>query len=478
MARLAATGTGDGTRLADGHLRGITLYELLAGLVLSLTAAVVGVWGATRRDRPLHGPLDDGTLGLPRLQRWDASYRPPRMQRLRSRFPRIEISRFVIAFCVVVLVAASVALVYSRSAEQSVIAEQTFESSLAQVGQQRQDALAADDLEAAWAMLVDARADLDEVATLSPDGTDDARIVAERAAIDGQLAELSGMQQVANVQTVGAAPTAADGATARLVSGDGRVYLLSNAIYQVDVASASLVLLLEPGDMVESVPVQTLQAAAWRENRLMVLDARRAYIFDPTSGGWTVEPLGTFDSEGFTDVAAGDTFDFNLYLLARGSGQILKFQAGLYANKPEDWTGGVAREELTTAADMAVDGDVWVLLPDGRILNFFRSRLEATIVPRVVPQLERASAIFTTAESDFLYVLSATDGRILRLTREGALVQQLTTGAEDSPIAGADDLVIDEESGIAYVLANDTVYTLRLPAAPAVVDEVATPEPE
>ncbi|MDQ3547678.1 MAG: hypothetical protein M3439_02565 [Chloroflexota bacterium] len=459
-------------------MRGITLYELLAGLVLSLTAAVVGVWGVTRRDRPLHGPLDDGTLGLPRLQRWDVSYRPPRMQRLRSRFPRIEISRFVVVFCVVLIIAAGVTFVYSRSAEQSVITEQTFESSLAQVSQQRSDALAADDLEAAWAMLMDARADLDAVATLSADGTADARVAVERAAIDRQLADLSGMQQVANVQTVGAVPAVADGATARLVSGDGRVYLLSNAIYQVDVASSSLVLLLQPGDMVDNVPVETLRAAAWRENRLMVLDASRAYIFDPTTGGWTVEALGTFDSEGFTDIAAGDTFDFNLYLLARGSGQILKFQAGLYGNKPEDWTGGVAREELKTATDMAVDGDVWVLLPDGRILNFFRSRLEATIETRVVPKLERTSAIFTTAESEFLYVLSATDGRILRLTREGALVQQLTTGDQNSPLAGADDLVIDEASGIAYVLANDTVYTLRLPAAPAGDDEVATPEPE
>ncbi len=286
------------------------------------------------------------------------------------------------------------------------------------------------------------------------------------------------MSQIANVQTVGAVPEALDGVTSRLVSGDGRVYLLSDAIYQVDVASSSLVLLLQPGDVVDNVPVETLRAAAWRENRLMVIDAKRAYIFDPTTGGWSIEKLGTFDVEGFTDVAAGDTFDFNLYLLARGSGQILKFQAGLYENNPEDWTGGVAREELMRATDMTVDGDVWVLMPDGSILNFFRSRLEATIEPEIVPPLERTSAIFTTAESDFLYVMSETDGRILRLTREGQLVQQLTTGDAESPIVGADDLVIDEKSGIAYVLANETMFTLRIPAAPVVVGGEATPEPE
>jgi hypothetical protein len=452
------------------------VFELLAGLVLSLTAAVVGVWGVTRRDRPLHGPIADDLRGLPRLQRWDASYRPPRMQRLRSRFPRFEISRFVIIFAAVVIVAVVAAFIYSRSAEETLLAEQTFETELAKVTQRRQSALAADDIAAAWAILIDARAKLEDVAALADDGESNAAIVAERTAIDEQMHLLSGMRRVANVQTVGKVPAPDEGVTPRLVVGDGRVYLLSNGIYQLDVASSSLVLLLKPGDLVDNVPVETLRAAAWRQNRLMVLDARRAYIFDPTTGGWTVEKLGTFDVEGFTDVAAGDTFDFNLYLLARGSGQILKFQAGLYENNPEDWTAGVAKDDLKTAVDMAVDGDVWVLLPDGRILNFFRSRLEATLDPQIVPPLERVSSIYTTPESNFLYVLSATDGRIMRLTREGVLVDQLTTGDDRSPIRGAEDFVIDEKAGIAYVMANQTIYTLRIPAAPAGGDGEATPE--
>jgi hypothetical protein len=461
-------------------MRGIVVFELLAGLVLSLTAAVVGVWGVSRRDHPLHGPIDDGMLGMPRLQRWDSSYRPRRMQRLRSRFPRMEISRFVIIFCLLVIVAGVGAFIYSRSTQKTILADQTLENQLAKVTAQRHAALSASDLPAAWAMLIEAKAELEQVAALADDPADDAAIADERAAIASQIQQLSKAQPVGSVQTVGAVPAASDGTTARLVAGDGRVYLLSDGIYQVDVASKSLVLLLKPGDMVDNVPVETLRAAAWRENRLMVIDARRAYVFDPATGGWTVERLGTFDDDGFTDVAAGAAFDFNLYLLARGSGQILKFQAGLYENNPEDWTGGLAHDELMKAADMAVDGDVWVLLEDGKILNFFRSRLEATITPQVVPPLEKMAAIYTAPESAFLYVLSATDGRILRLSREGDLVQQLTTGDKSSMIAGAEDLVIDEKSGIGYVLANDTIYTLRIPAGPpgAEPNGTATPQPE
>ncbi len=180
------------------------MYELLAGLVLSLTAAVVGVWGVTRRDRPLHGPIDDGMLGLPRLQRWDTSYKPPRMQRLRSRFPRVEISRFVIVFCLIVVAAGAGAFIYSRSANDSLLAEQTFESELAKVAERRREALTAEDLAAAWAILIDAQTELEQVATLADDGADDPRVVAEATAIADQMTRLSGIRQVGSVQTVGA----------------------------------------------------------------------------------------------------------------------------------------------------------------------------------------------------------------------------------------------------------------------------------
>ena len=238
------------------------------------------------------------------------------MQRLRSRFPRVEISRYVLVFCALVVIAGGVVFWFSRSAEEATLEDQSFATGLEQVSQQRRNAIVADDLMTSWTMLNEARAQLDKVATLTDDGANDPRVIAERVAIDEQLNRLSGMERVTNVQAVGAVPVASEGVTSRLIAGEGRVYLLSDAIYQIDVAGSALVLLLQPGDVVDGEPVETLRAAAWRENRLMVLDARRAYIFDPTTGGWNVERLGTFDSEGFTDVAAGATFDFNLYLLA------------------------------------------------------------------------------------------------------------------------------------------------------------------
>jgi hypothetical protein len=455
--------------------RGIDVVELLAGLLLSLTAAVVGVWQITKRDRPLHGPTDDGTLGLPRIQRWDVSYRPPRMQRLRSRFPRFEISRVVIGLSLIIVIATGAAIGYSRWNSQSVNQAQAFETGMTKVAERREEAMRQRDLSTAYAMLVDARAQLDALAAEQPDASAESQVTNEYAAIDEALTRLSGARHLSTIQTVGSVPAAPDGVTTRMAAGGGRVFLLSDAVYQVDVAGSSLIVLLEPGDVVGGSTVGTLRMISWREDRLLAADEERAYILDPATASWSAEPFGTFDDAGFTDIVAGEAYDFNLYLLAPDSGQILKFTAGLYDSPPEDWTNGFGRSDLEHATDLAIDGSVWVLLDDGRIMQFFRSRLEATLEPEVVPPLGATYALYASAGSNYLHLLNSTDGRILRLTRDGRVVQQFVPGDEPSPMTGATDLVVDESTHIAYVLASNTLYTIRLPEEPDPASPTATP---
>jgi hypothetical protein len=441
--------------------------ELLAGLLLSLTAAVVGVWQVTKRDRPIHGPLDDGSFGLPRLQRWDESYRPPRMQRLRSRFPRFEVSRFVVVIFVALLVAVGAFFYYSHSSSHVAINSSEYAAVIQQVETRLAGASGQSDPAVAYATLLDAKATLDAASAM--DSADVDQVSALQAQITAEIARVTGSQRLSNVQVLGGVPSAPSGVAPRLISGGGNLFLLSDRIYQVDTFTASLVLLLSPGDLINGEPVGVLRGATWREDRLVAIDATRSYAFDSSRGAWGVENLGTFDAEGHTNIATAEAFDRNLYLLTPVSGQILKFQAGAYEGQPEDWTGGVANAELKSAIDLAIDGHVLVLLEDGRILDFFRSRLEATMTPQIIPPLDRPSAIVVTSTGTYIYLLNQTDGRIVRLSREGAVIQQFTSAESDAmPIlSGAVDLSIDESAGLAYILANETIYTVRIPSAPA-----------
>jgi hypothetical protein len=209
---------------------------------------------------------------------------------------------------------------------------------------------------------------------------------------------------------------------------------------------------------------------------LIAVDAQHLYLFDQTTGVWSRESLGTFDTEGFVETQALDTYDRNLYMLAPADGQILKFAAGAYDSQPEDWTAGLAEEDLRRAVDLSIDGHVYVLLADGRVLDFFMSRLEQTIAPTVVPSLDAPVAVAAAPDSPYVYVLNGSDGRLLRVARDGSLVQQFLPERADVSLAAAQDFVIDEGSGIAFILAHDAIYTVRIPAPPAAPVE-PTPTP-
>ena len=439
--------------------------ELLVGLVLSLTAAVVGAWQITRRDRPLHGPIDDGTLGLPRVQRWNESYRPPRLQRLRSRSPRFELSRFAIALLVIVVVVGGAIAIYTRSASQSASREGRFGSGITEVDQRPAD------VPTAYAMLIDARAELAELAELATDDASREQIAAHQATIDGALAELSVASPVVGTQVVGSFPAPPSGVKPQVVTADGRLFLLSDAVYEVDPINAVLVQLLKPGDVVGDGQVLAPHAISWNDDRLMAVDAKRAYTLDPSTGQWQAQSLATFETAGHVDATAADSFDGNLYLLNPTAGKILKFQADAYAATPEDWVGNVAKDDMKSAVDFAIDGHVYVLLSDGRVLDFLRSRLEATFAPTVVPPLSNATAIVAEPDQSFIYVLHGPDGRILRLTRDGALAQQITMGDAADRLRGAISLAVDENRGIAWVVTGTSIVTVRLPDPPAIAAE-------
>ena len=278
--------------------------ELLAGLLLSLTAAVVGVWQVTRRDRPLHGPRDDGTLGLPRLQRWNETYKPPRMQRLRTRFPRAEFSRIAIAACLLIGVSVLGVFVYSRSASEDAARVWSFEQELGVISAQRQQALAEDDLTIAYETLVDARGKLAELNETMPGEIDAVRVEEERARIEAEIQRLSGAITISGVQLVGGFPSPADGVTPQLVAGMAKTYLLADGIYEIDAVNRTLVELLKPGDVIGGQPVLPLRTLSWRDDELLSADAKRAYAFDATSGAWRVEPFAALDADGFDTMTA------------------------------------------------------------------------------------------------------------------------------------------------------------------------------
>lgn len=440
--------------------------ELFFGLILSLTAAVVGVWhiASRDRDRPIHGPRDDGTLGLPHLQRWSEKQPQRRFESIRRNLPLVELSRIVLGVLILLVLAGAalgaVALWRALDARSSAQLAGQFED----VVELRQRADAADTSAGQYGLLVEAREAADALIAES-DGSDlSASLLDERATIQQRLDDLTRTVRIDRLQLVGATPIAEAERPPRLVGGGGNVFLLSDALYRVDVSNRALVQLLAPGDQVSGVTVGQLLDASWRDDGPTVVDAQHAFVFDMQRGVWDLEELGASEvGSGLgPETAAVDVYDRNLYVVDRGVGRILKFDAGDYHSGPQDWSGSAGAEELAEATDVVVDGSIFVLLPDGRVVHYYLNAVEALYQPEVIPPLESADSLYTDAEGR-LYIVDSSAARVVVLDRTGALITQIRFGQDVELRGRLIDVDVEASTGIAYFLTTDAMYTTRLP---------------
>lgn len=457
--------------------------ELLAALLVGLTAAVVSVWRISHSstNRPIHGPRDDGTLGLPHLQRWSDGPKARRFEGARRVAPRFEFSRLILVAAVLLVVVVGGFFAYNRFVGDRSVDGAELESRLADVINLHAQANNAGDPALAYELLLDAQARAASLAGAFVAGAEvDPRVLEQQQSIATELEQLTKQVELTAVQVVGNAPPPPEGVNAQLFGGGGRIYLLSDALYQVDVTGQSLVRLLAPGDLVGDQAVGKLLAATWRDDGPYVVDGAAGYVFDISQGSWRREALGA-SPQGAPQVSAIAIFDYNLYVLEAELGRILKYVGGDYEAPPEDWSRGLEGVDFTTATDMVVDGNIYVGLADGSILHLYLSSLQATFAPQTLPPVESAAALAAAPGVSAFYIVNESDGRILKLDPSGQLLQQYQPGPDLPSFEGITDLVVDEGTGIAYVLVGDAIYATRLtpgeglPAATPTTAPEATP---
>lgn len=445
--------------------------EIVFGVVLSLTAAVVGVWqiSGRDRDRPIHGPRDDGTLGLPHLQRWSAQSRQPRFYTLRRNLPMLNIGRLIKAVIGLVLVAGLVFGAVSLYGFWQARSEARLTDELSDIQRMHVKATALTDSVKRYQALDQALTAANALVAEQGEGAIDQALLDARAAIQADLDNLTQISRIPTIQPIGAVPGPASGQRSRLIMGDGRLFLLAGSFYQVDVTSRTLVQLLAPGDTVAGIEVGELLGVAWREDGPIVIDAHHAYVYDLTLGNWTALDLGSSGDVPTppTDIAGIDIYDFNLYALDHQTGLIVKFPGGDYSSGAQQWSNSVAAPELKSAIDLAVTGSIYALMPDGRVIKLYLGEVAAVIEPELIPAFDRPVAFGVGTSGKYLYVVNGSDGRVARLDLDGKLVQQFKFDSSVVAPSNVMDVAVDESTGIAYLVTGDGLYTMQFPAPPA-----------
>lgn len=376
----------------------------------------------------------------------------------RSRRPAGRVLPFILVGVLLVLVVGVVLAVRSQRAH----AEQArFDNALAAVSQAREAATTATDRQAAHAQLLALPATLAAIPAADKPGRPE-RIAAEAAALRVAQDNVAGVQRIAADAIALLAPwpatAAPSGPRPQLVVGDGKPYVLSNGtVYWLNGGKA-LTKLVGKGDTVAGVSVAAILGIAWRENSLLVYTETQGFVRD-SGGTWTALPLAANGRK----ITASDSFGGNLYFLEAERGQIVKYASGTYNQPPQPWSTAKLNADIAKAVDLTIDADIYALLGDGRVLDLYQGDVKATLTPATVPALAGATAIGSTLDGKWLYILDSREGRIVRLGRDGSQVTVYKPADGAKPFTGARDLAVDEAANIVYLTTDEGVLTVRLP---------------
>ncbi len=151
-------------------------------------------------------------------------------------------------------------------------------------------------------------------------------------------------------------------------------------------------------------------------------------------------------------------YNDTLYALSPSAQQIIKMRT--QGSQYEGGTNWIIDRttDIKLARDFAIDGDVYILNPNG-IIRFRSGREQTFSLASVEPVLEDAREVWTSATSTSLYILDPSQKRVLVFTKEGALLAQY----QNAELATATSMVVDEPNR-RIIISNPTgIWTLVMP---------------
>jgi hypothetical protein len=124
----------------------------------------------------------------------------------------------------------------------------------------------------------------------------------------------------------------------------------------------------------------------------------------------------------------------------------------------QKWFGSGVSPDLSAVISTGIDGSIWLLREDGKILKFTRGAPDAFGYSGLDKEIEKPQAIFIDEETENLYLLDRGNGRVLILAKSGEYQGQYLW----SGMSQATDLVVSEAEKKIVLLVNDKVYEIGI----------------
>ena len=227
------------------------------------------------------------------------------------------------------------------------------------------------------------------------------------------------------------------------------------------------------GEQVGDTVVSDLLDMTWAEaagsnprSKLLVLDTAKGLVGYDTQLGTKRLALGGTDKLVQPQLTA--SYGGNLYVVDGEGDQIWRYRPDEngYGGEPEAYFAAGNPVDLAGIQAVAIDGNIWLLFADGRLLKFFGSEQRPFDFQGMPGPLASPTALAVPLAGDVLYVLDAGNGRIVEVTKEGKFLRQFRA-ADGDYLRQGKDLFLDEALRKFYILTTDQLYVADVPEAAA-----------
>jgi len=256
-----------------------------------------------------------------------------------------------------------------------------------------------------------------------------------------------------------------------LDTGKGEVvrFILSKLGDSVTPATPDVV--MRKGQVIGSAAISDLLDADWaaavgnQRSRLLALDTAGGLLGYDVTWGVTRIPLAGREKLGLPQLVK--SYGGNLYVVDTKAGQLWRYRPSEkgYENQPEPYFAAATKVDLSGVQSVEIDGNVWVLFADGRLLKFFGGEQKAFELKGLPDPLSAPTAVISQLDGDLLYIADSGNGRILEFTKEGQFQRQFRP-AQGNDLQGMRDLFLDEAGDKLYILTADKLFKADVPRLP------------
>lgn len=316
----------------------------------------------------------------------------------------------------------------------------------------------------------------ESLATAQREGAASKAVAARQQEITRQRDKLSNIIRFTDVTRLGSLPADLQSKPIEIVRTSSGIFAAGGSLYELKAGSREMVRVLKADQPVPGGKevVGSLWGVSVDVNGLYAVDGKHAFVLD-NSGNWSAITLGVIPGLRPWTRSPTGAFGGNVYLLVPTYRQVYKFpspEKGSTETQPVDWVRNEDRTELNHAVDFVIDGNIYVLMDDGRVLTYYKNALLRQIAPQRLAN-GRPIALAGGGGNNLLYMLvsdgDGQSGRILCFDKDGKQFYQLRLPAGFStgdakvtqPFAGVKDFAVDEGTGTVYLFTNDATWTAR-----------------